>query len=150
MAKQYQVGVEIDHETGTGEVEMLKKFVKGFRKECPMGKHMLSMDLTGGPSVTNLVWMADVPEALIPEGSPSDKEQPEGDYLDFVNLMVIDACNTAECNFQFWDAWANGDDQTGRTPLNMKRATVSFSAGVFSRPPRDVPTNNHVSAFGDH
>jgi len=127
MAKKFDVGIELDQEGGDGKVDMIKRFVVGFRKNCPMGKYQISMDLTGGPSVTNDVWMAGVPEALVPaEGAPHDPP-PEGDWLDFVNLMVIDACNAADCNFMFWQAWEDAG-------LNMRRAVLSFAAGGAARP----------------
>ena len=59
MAKKFDVGIELDQEGGDGKVDMIKSFVTGFRKNCPMGKYQISMDLTGGPSVTNDVWMVD-------------------------------------------------------------------------------------------
>jgi hypothetical protein len=127
MAKKYDVGIELDQEGGDGKVDMIKSFVVGFRRACPMGKHLISMDLTGGPSVTNDVWMADIPAALVPnEGAPNDPPPP-GDWLDFVNLMVVDACNAADCNFMFWQAWADAG-------LNMRRAALSFAGGGAARP----------------
>ena len=127
MAKKFEVGIELDQEGGDGKVDMIKRFVVGFRKNCPMGKYQISMDLTGGPSVTNDVWMSDVPKALVPaEGAPHDPP-PKGDWLDFVNLMVIDACNAADCNFMFWQAWEDAG-------LNMRRAVLSFAAGGAARP----------------
>ena len=126
MAKKFDVGIELDQEGGDGKVDMIKSFVTGFRKNCPMGKYQISMDLTGGPSVTNDVWMADVPKALVPpEGAPNDPP-PEGDWLDFVNLMVIDACSEADCHFMFWQAWEDAG-------LNMRRAVLSFAAGGAAR-----------------
>ena len=126
MAKKFDVGIELDQEGGDGKVDMIKSFVTGFRKNCPMGKYQISMDLTGGPSVTNDVWMVDVPKALVPpEGAPNDPP-PEGDWLDFVNLMVIDACSEADCHFMFWQAWEDAG-------LNMRRAVLSFAAGGAAR-----------------
>ena len=126
MAKKFDVGIELDQEGGDGKVDMIKSFVAGFRKNCPMGKYQISMDLTGGPSVTNDVWMVDVPKALVPpEGAPNDPP-PEGDWLDFVNLMVIDACSEADCHFMFWQAWEDAG-------LNMRRAVLSFAAGGAAR-----------------
>jgi hypothetical protein len=128
MAKKYDVGIEVDQEGGDGKVAMIKSFVVGFRKSCPMGKHLITMDLTGGPSMTNDAWMADVPAALVPsEGGPNDPPPAGGDWLDFVNLMVVDACNEANCNFMFWQAWEDAG-------LNMRRATLSFAGGGAARP----------------
>ena len=131
LAKKYEVGIEIDWESGNGKVDMIKSFVKGFRKDCPMGgAYQLSMDLTGGPSVTNDPWMADVPKALVPaEGAPHEPpaKGSDTDMLDYVNLMVVDACDSASCNFMFWQAWED-------VGLNMRRSALSFAAGGAARP----------------
>ena len=58
IARAHSVGIEIDHETSSGnDVEGLKSFAKGFRKQCPMGKYPLSIDLMGSPSGGGLNWM---------------------------------------------------------------------------------------------
>ena len=80
VAKEYNVGIEIDHESRKGDdVEGLKSFVKGFRRGCPMGKHLLSMDIMGGPGGGGIKWGPAAVKALIPPGSPTD-EPPEGDW----------------------------------------------------------------------
>ena len=124
VARKYNVGIEIDHETSSGnDVEGLKSFTKGFRKQCPMGKYPLSIDLMGSPSGGGLNWMAKMVEELIPEGGPGDPPPGDGNYMDFVNLMVIDGCQAADCLTQFWQMWED------HATLNFKRAALTFQAG---------------------
>lgn len=133
VAKEYHVGIEIDHESKKGDdVEGLKAFVKGFRRGCPMGKYLLSMDIMGGPGGGGIKWGPAAVKALVPPGSPTD-EPPEGDWLDFVNVMVIDACSTGKCLTGFWKQW-NDPEYFKTKPdlnpsLNFKRATFAFPAG---------------------
>ena len=68
-----QVGIEIDHESSRGnDVEGLRSFLTGFRRQCPMGKFPVSIDLMGSPGGGGLPWAADAVKELVPEGSPSD------------------------------------------------------------------------------
>ena len=98
-ARAHNVGIEIDHEGTKGnDVEGLKSFVRGFRKKCPMGQYPISMDLMGGPGGGALFWAPEAVKALLPPGKPTDPP-PDGDepYLDFVNIMVIGACQDSAC-----------------------------------------------------
>ena len=112
----------------------LKSFVKGFRRNCPMGKFPLSMDIMGGPGGAGLTWATEAVADLVPQtGVPGDTE--EGDFFDFVNLMVIDACTTADCLTSFWLQWEDASN------LNFKRATFSFTAsGICDKEENDVVT----------
>ena len=127
VAKRHGVGIEIDHESTKGhDVARLTDFVKGFRRGCAMGKHLLSMDVMGGPGGGGIGWGPAAVHALVPPtGSPSDTP-PHGDWLDFVNVMVIDACSSGTCLTSFWEQW-NAD--RFHTSLNLKRATFAFAAG---------------------
>jgi len=128
VARRHGVGIEIDHESTKGhDVERLRDFIKGFRAGCPMGKHLLSMDVMGGPGGAGIGWgPAAVKELVPPTGSPSDTPPEDGDWLDFVNVMVIDSCSSATCSIGFWEQW-NSD--RFYTSLNFKRATFSFAGG---------------------
>ena len=128
VARRHGVGIEIDHESTKGhDVERLKDFIKGFRAGCPMGKHLLSMDVMGGPGGAGIGWgPAAVHELVPPTGSPSDTPPEDGDWLDFVNVMVIDSCSSATCAVGFWEQW-NSD--RFYTSLNFKRATFAFAGG---------------------
>jgi len=126
IARAHSVGIEIDHETSSGnDVEGLKSFAKGFRQKCPMGEYPLSIDLMGSPSGGGLNWMKAFVEELIPEGSPGDPPPGNGEYFDFVNLMVIDGCQDASCLTGFWQMWED------YATLNFKRATLTFSANAI-------------------
>ena len=128
VAKRHGVGIEIDHESSKGhDVERLRDFVRGFRAGCPMGKHLLSMDVMGGPGGAGIGWGPAAVHALVPPtGSPSDTPPKDGDWLDFVNVMVIDSCSSASCMQGFWEQW-NSD--RFYTSLNFKRATFAFAGG---------------------
>ena len=125
VALKHDVGIEIDHESTKGnDVEGLKAFTKGFRQNCTMGKVLLSMDVMGGPGGAGLFWIPEAVKALVPaEGYPGHppKTPEDGDKLDFVNLMVIDACQDAECLIGFWSQWPTYGG------LNLQRATMSFA-----------------------
>lgn len=126
VARKHNVGIEIDHETSSGnDVEGLKSFTKGFRKECPMGKFPLSIDLMGAPNGGGLTWMADFVAELIPKNGPGDDPPGDGNYFDFVNLMVIDGGQDPETLTGFWQMWE--DDAT----LNFKRAALTFAASAI-------------------
>lgn len=126
VAKAYNVGIEIDHEGTKGnDVEGLQSFVKGFRKSCPMGKYPLSMDIMGGPGGGGLFWAPEAVKLLVPAGSPSDPP-PDGDFLDFVNLMVIGACQSGECLSGFWKQW-------GDAGLNYERAAFTFAGDAICK-----------------
>ena len=135
VAKTHGVGIEIDHEGSQGtDVAGLTSFVKGFRVACPMGKYPLSMDIMGGPGGAGLAWATEAVANLVPQtGAPGDIA--DGDYFDFVNLMVIDACTTADCLSSFWLQWKDASS------LNFKRATFSFTAsGICDKADNDVVT----------
>ena len=89
VATKHGVGIEIDHEGSQGnDVEGLKSFVKGFRRDCPMGKFPLSMDIMGGPGGAGLTWAADAVSQLVPQDDGVPGDVADGDYFDFVNLMA--------------------------------------------------------------
>ena len=142
VAKTHGVGIEIDHEGSMGtDVAGLTSFVKGFRVGCPMGKYPLSMDIMGGPGGAGLAWATEAVAKLVPQtGAPGDIAEgagdvADGDYFDFVNLMVIDACTTSDCLASFWSQWKDG------ASLNFKRATFSFTAsGICDKEQSDVVT----------
>ena len=142
VAKTHGVGIEIDHEGSMGtDVAGLTSFVKGFRVGCPMGTYPLSMDIMGGPGGAGLAWATEAVAKLVPQtGAPGDIAEgagdvADGDYFDFVNLMVIDACTTSDCLASFWLQWKDG------ASLNFKRATFSFTAsGICDKAENDVVT----------
>ena len=142
VAKTHGVGIEIDHEGSMGtDVAGLTSFVKGFRVGCPMGKYPLSMDIMGGPGGAGLAWATEAVAKLVPQtGAPGDIAEgagdvADGDYFDFVNLMVIDACTTSDCLASFWSQWKDG------ASLNFKRATFSFTAsGICDKEESEVVT----------
>jgi len=124
-ARAHNVGIEIDHEGTKGnDVEGLKSFVRGFRKKCPMGQYPISMDLMGGPGGGALFWAPEAVKALLPPGKPTDPP-PDGDepYLDFVNIMVIGACQDSACLIQFWKQWDERD-----STINYERTAFTFTA----------------------
>jgi hypothetical protein len=142
VAKTHGVGIEVDHEGSMGtDVAGLTSFVKGFRVGCPMGKYPLSMDIMGGPGGAGLAWATEAVAKLVPQtGAPGDIAEgagdiADGDYFDFVNLMVIDACTTSDCLQSFWLQWRDG------ASLNFKRATFSFTASaICDKAENDVVT----------
>lgn len=124
VARKYNVGIEIDHESSRGnDVDGLRSFLTGFRRQCPMGKYPVSIDLMGSPGGGGLPWSADAVKELVPEGSPDDPPPAGGPYLDFVNLMVIGGCADAACLTGFWSQWKD------YATLNFKRAAMTFEAG---------------------
>jgi len=124
VARKYNVGIEIDHESSRGnDVEGLRSFLTGFRRKCPMGKYPVSIDLMGSPGGGGLPWAPDAVKELVPEGSPSDPPPPGGPYLDFVNVMVIGGCADSACLTGFWSQWKDF------ATLNFKRAAFTFEAG---------------------
>ena len=133
-ARAHNVGIEIDHEGTKGnDVEGLKSFVRGFRKKCPMGQYPISMDLMGGPGGGALFWAPEAVKALLPPGKPTDPP-PDGDepYLDFVNIMVIGACQDGACLSGFWQQWADAG-------LNYERAAFTFAAdAICDKPDSDM------------
>ena len=133
VAKTHNVGIEIDHESSSGnDVEGLKSFIKGFRRQCRMGKYPLSIDVMGSPSGGGLDWMKKVVKELIPEGSPGDPPPGDGQYLDFVNLMVIDGCQDAGCLTGFWQMWED------YATINFKRATLTFQGSLCAEKDSDM------------
>ena len=122
-ARAHNAGIEIDHEGTKGnDVEGLKSFVKGYRKKCPMGKYPISMDVMGGPGGGALFWAPEAVRALLPPGKPTDPPPDDGEaYLDFVNIMVIGACQDGPCLIQFWEQW----DDAG---INYERTAFTFAA----------------------
>ena len=130
-ARAHNVGIEIDHEGTKGnDVEGLRSFLKGFRGKCPMGKYPVSMDVMGGPGGGGLFWAPEAVKALVPSsGRPSDPPpDDDGYYLDFVNIMVIGACQTGECLSGFWQQWADAG-------LNYERAAFTFAADAICDEP---------------
>ena len=124
VAREYNVGIEIDHESSRGnDVEGLRSFLTGFRRKCPMGKYPVSIDLMGSPGGGGLPWAADAVKELVPEGAPGDPPPPGGPYLDFVNVMVIGGCADSACLTGFWSQWKDF------ATLNFKRAAFTFEAG---------------------
>ena len=124
VAREHNVGIEIDHESSRGnDVEGLRSFLTGFRRKCPMGKYPVSIDLMGSPGGGGLPWAADAVKELVPEGSPGDPPPPGGPYLDFVNVMVIGGCADSACLTGFWSQWKDF------ATLNFKRAAFTFEAG---------------------
>ena len=134
-ARAHNVGIEIDHEGTKGnDVEGLKSFVRGFRKKCPMGQYPISMDLMGGPGGGALFWAPEAVKALVPSsGRPSDPPpDDDGYYLDFVNIMVIGACQDGACLSGFWQQWADAG-------LNYERAAFTFAAdAICDKPDSDM------------
>ena len=123
-ARAHNVGIEIDHEGTKGnDVEGLKSFVKGFRKKCPMGQgYPISMDVMGGPGGGALFWAPEAVKALLPPGKPTDPPPDDGEpYLDFVNIMVIGACQDGACLIQFWKQWEDSG-------INYERTAFTFTA----------------------
>ena len=124
VARKYNVGIEIDHESSRGnDVEGLRSFLTGFRRKCPMGQYPVSIDLMGSPGGGGLPWAPDAVKELVPEGSPGDPPPPGGPYLDFVNVMVIGGCADSACLTGFWSQWKDF------ATLNFKRAAFTFEAG---------------------
>ena len=124
VAREHNVGIEIDHESSRGnDVEGLRSFLTGFRRKCPMGKYPVSIDLMGSPGGGGLPWAADAVKELVPEGAPGDPPPPGGPYLDFVNVMVIGGCADSACLTGFWSQWKDF------ATLNFKRAAFTFEAG---------------------
>jgi hypothetical protein len=128
-ARAHNVGIEIDHEGTKGnDVEGLKSFVKGFRKKCPMGQYPISMDVMGGPGGGALFWAPEAVKALLPPGKPTDPPPDDGEaYLDFVNIMVIGACQDAACLIQFWKQWEDSGIKD-QGSINYERTAFTFTA----------------------
>ena len=129
-ARAHNVGIEIDHEGTKGnDVEGLRSFLKGFRKKCAMGKYPVSMDVMGGPGGGGLFWAPEAVKELVPSGRPSDPPPDDGGYyLDFVNIMVIGACQSGECLTGFWQQWEDAG-------LNYERAAFTFAADAICDEP---------------
>ena len=130
-ARAHNVGIEIDHEGTKGnDVEGLKSFVKGFRKECPMGKYPISMDVMGGPGGGALFWAPEAVRGLLPPGRPTDPPPDDGEpYLDFVNIMVIGACQDSACLIQFWKQW---DERMQRRNGSMRSRNLGCASATRS------------------
>jgi len=120
VALNYSVGIEIDYEGGADPTIGIQNFINGFRSVCPMGKCMLTMDLYGSPG--GQFWQSNVvPKILPPNGKPGDV-YGNGNYVDYVNIMVIDGQPVSEAEV-FWQQWFS----TGY--LTTTRATFGLIAG---------------------
>jgi hypothetical protein len=120
IAKNYSVGIEIDYEGGADPTSGLASFVQGFRAYAPMGTYLLTMDLYGSPG--GAPWQSNtVPKLLPPTGKPG-QVYGSGNYLDYVNVMVIDG-QTVETDEQFWNQWL------ALSYFNAQRSTFGLIAG---------------------
>jgi hypothetical protein len=119
VARDYSVGIEIDYEGGRDPTSGLVSLVTAFRQNgCPIGTCVITMDLYGSPG--GQPWQTNTVKALLPStGKPG---QGSGNYLDFVNVMVIDG-QPIPTSITFWNQWiASG-------VLNPLRATFGLNAG---------------------
>jgi len=123
FALQYGVGVEIDYEGWQdpgGSTGQMGTFIQAFRSSCPMGKYLLTMDLYGSPGAVD--WQKSFIGQYLPSSGKPGAVFGNGNYLDFVNIMVIDGQPVSGCEM-YWQQWFD----TG--VLNAQRATFGLIAG---------------------
>jgi hypothetical protein len=120
IANQYGVGIEIDYEGGDNPHTGVVAFIQGFRSVCGMGKCLLTMDLYGSPGGAD--WQKDVVPAVLPSSGVPGQTFGDGNWLDFVNVMVIDG-QTVSTDKQFWQQWLDSG------VLNAARSTFGLIAG---------------------
>jgi len=119
LAQTYKVGIEIDYEGGADPVNGLVSFVAAFRGSCPIGSCVLTMDLYGSPGGQG--WQLGVIKQILPPSGMPGEKYGNGNYLDFVNVMVIDG-QTVQTAIGFWKQWVTAG-------LTMTRATFGLIAG---------------------
>ncbi|KAH3762592.1 hypothetical protein Pelo_5553 [Pelomyxa schiedti] len=120
IAKKHGVGIEIDYEGWISPSTGVPAFIKGFRSVCPMTDCLLTMDLYGSPGGAD--WQKSLlPLVMPPTGIPGDL-YGDGNWLDFVNVMVIDG-QTVDTDKIYWQQWID------TKLLNMPRTTFALIAG---------------------
>jgi len=123
IAKTYNVGIEIDYEGWTDPSSGMSAFIAAFRSKCPMGTCLLSTDLYGSPGAAD--WQKSYVSTFLPSTGKPGSTSGNGNYLDFVNIMVIDGQTVSGCEM-YWQQWFD----TG--VLNANRATFGLVAGGSS------------------
>eukprot|EP00456_Euglypha_rotunda_P014541 TRINITY_DN14591_c0_g1_i3.p1 TRINITY_DN14591_c0_g1~~TRINITY_DN14591_c0_g1_i3.p1 ORF type:complete len:260 (-),score=53.26 TRINITY_DN14591_c0_g1_i3:21-707(-) len=96
LAKQYKVGIEIDYEGGAADITSgMSSFISAFRKVCPMGDAncLLTTDLYGSPGGAG--WQLSYIKAFLPPSGKPGQVYGNGNYIDWVNVMVIDEIGRA-------------------------------------------------------
>jgi len=119
IAQQYKVGIEIDYEGGADPVNGLVSFVTAFRAICPIGSCSLTMDLYGSPGGQG--WQVGTIKQILPTSGMPGEKFGNGNFLDFVNVMVIDG-QTVDIAIGFWKQWIAAG-------LTTSRATFGLIAG---------------------
>jgi hypothetical protein len=119
IANQYKVGIEIDYEGGGDPLPGMKSFISAFRAKCPMGNAncLLTTDLYGSPGGAG--WQKNYVSALLPPSGVPGQTYGNGQYIDYVNVMVIDGqpVSIAET---FWQQWLDtGVITTGRSTWGL-------------------------------
>eukprot|EP01062_Namystynia_karyoxenos_P006802 TRINITY_DN12379_c3_g1_i1.p1 TRINITY_DN12379_c3_g1~~TRINITY_DN12379_c3_g1_i1.p1 ORF type:complete len:711 (+),score=255.39 TRINITY_DN12379_c3_g1_i1:83-2134(+) len=120
IAQKHGVGIEIDYEGGADPADGLVAFIKGFRSVCQMGDCLLTMDLYGGPGGAG--WQKGTVPRVLPANGTVGEVAGDGNWLDYVNVMVIDG-QPVTTALTYWQQWVD----TG--VLNTRRSAFSLDAG---------------------
>jgi hypothetical protein len=126
IAKQYGVGIEIDYEgwqDPAGTTGQIGSFISAFRSKCPMGTCLLTTDLYGSPGGVD--WQRSYVSSFLPPTGKPGTTYGNGNFNDWVNIMVIDGQQVSGCEM-YWQQWFD----TG--VLNANRATFGLVAGGTS------------------